>query len=412
MSVGTQPLSDIKVIDLTQGIAGPYATKLLADYGAEVLKIERPPSGDPSRTFGPFPNNQEHPEKSGSFLLLNTNKQSMVVDLKKSQGTDILKALISTADLVIENFRPGVMDQLGLGQEALKSINIKLTLTSISNFGQTGPYRDYKASELTLFAMGGVMNRNGLLGRPPLKLGGNHVQYQAGNIAAMASMFSLFNVKHHDGDGQYIDVAIFETQAASYNARMPMLLAYQYTGERTPRTDVPGSGFGYPAGFYPCQDGYVNITGGGAFWPRTVALLGMPELLNDPRFAPPMGQVSPEGREIFETEIWIPWLLERTKLQIVEQCQQYEILSGAFNTIDEVMDQNPQFEARNYWQTIDHPEAGSFRYPGAPSFTSEKWWQVRSPAPLLGEHTRSILTGHLGYSDTSIEDLVSSGIVS
>ena len=125
-----------------------------------------------------------------------------------------------------------------------------------------------------------------------------------------------------------------------------------------------------------------------------------------------MGQVSPEGKELFETEIWIPWLLERTKLEVVEQCQEYEILSGAFNTIDEVMDQNPQFEARNYWQTIDHPEAGSFRYPGAPSLTSEEWWQTRSPAPLLGQHTRSILTSHLGYSDASIDDLVSSGIVS
>ena len=118
------------------------------------------------------------------------------------------------------------------------------------------------------------------------------------------------------------------------------------------------------------------------------------------------------GREIFETEIWLPWLLQRTKLQVVEECQEHEILSGAFNTIDEVMDQNPQFEARNYWQTIQHPEAGEFRYPGAPSFTTEGWWKVRTPAPLLGEHTKSVLTGSLGYSDTSILELLSSGIVS
>ena len=413
MQSTSQPLADFKVIDLTHGIAGPYATKLLADYGAEVLKVERPPSGDPARTAGPFPHDEEHPEKSGLFLLLNTNKQSIVVDLKQAQGTAILKSLVANADLIVENFRPGVMANLGLDYETLSAINPKLTFTSISNFGQTGPYRDYRASELTLFAMGGVMNRNGLLGRPPLKLGGNHVQYQAGNIAAMASMFSLFNVKHQGAQGQHIDVSIFETQTASYNARMPMLLQYQYTGERTPRVDTPGAaGFGYPAGFYPCQDGYVNITGGGAFWPRTVALLGMPELLNDPRFAPPMGQVSAEGREIFETEIWLPWLLQRTKLQVVEECQEHEILSGAFNTIDEVMDQNHQFEARNYWQTIQHPEAGEFRYPGAPSFTTEGWWKVRTPAPLLGEHTKSVLTGSLGYSDTSILELLSSGIVS
>ena len=186
----TQPLDGIRVIDLTHGISGPYCTKLLAGYGASVLKIERPDTGDYSRTMGPFPDDIPHPEKSGLFLFLNTNKQSMVVDLKQSQGTDIVKELVSTADLVIENFRPGVMDRLGLGQETLKSINRQLTFTSISNFGQTGPYKDYKASELTLFAMGGVMNRSGLLGRPPLKLGGNHVQYQAGNIATMASMFS------------------------------------------------------------------------------------------------------------------------------------------------------------------------------------------------------------------------------
>jgi crotonobetainyl-CoA:carnitine CoA-transferase CaiB-like acyl-CoA transferase len=247
------------------------------------------------------------------------------------------------------------------------------------------------ASELTLFAMGGRMHASGLPERHPLKLGANHVQYQAGNNAAMATLFAWYGLRYGEMGGQHIDVSIFETQVASYNTRMPGLVAFQYTGERSRR--LGGIRMGYPSGFYPCQDGYILITGGGAFWPRTVAMLGMPELLENPRYAPPLGQMDLDAREEFEATIWLPWVLERTKNQIVEECQANEILSGAVNTIDEVVDNNPQADARKYWVTLEHPEAGTLRYPGAPIHTKERWWRPRRPAPLLGQHNQEVLNG-------------------
>ncbi len=385
-----QPLSDLRVLDLTHGIAGPYGTKLLADFGANVIKIERPGTGDFARSLGPFPGDVPHPEKSGLFLFLNTNKRSVVLDLKTPQGVRVIKDLVRDADILVESFSPGVMERLGIGYEVLSKINPDLVMTSVSNFGQTGPYRDYRASELVLYAMGGRMNNTGLPDRYPLKMGGNHVQYQAGNNAAMATLSAWYGQRYRGTRGQHVDVSIFETQMASIHGRLTGLVGYQYTGERS-RRRAAGAG-GYPAGLYPCQDGHVMVSGGGArWWPSTVAMLKMPELLNDPRFAPPLGQLSPEGKLEFETTIWLPWLMERTKQEVADECQSYGIMSTALLAVDEVVDHNPQLKARNYFVEIDHPEAGKFRYPGAPIVTEGRWWRVRRPAPLLGQHTQEVL---------------------
>ena len=224
--LGAQPLADIRVVDLTHGIAGPYCTKLLADFGADVIKIERPDTGDFSRAAGPFVQDTPDLEKSGLFLYLNTNKRSIVLDLKTSQGVEAVKELVRTADVLVENFRPGVMAELGLDYEVLSNLNPNLVMTSISNFGQTGPYRDYLASELTLFAMGGRMHATGLPDRYPLKLGGNHVQYQAGNVAAMATLFAWYADRYRGMGGQQVDISIFETQVGSINMRLRNLLIY------------------------------------------------------------------------------------------------------------------------------------------------------------------------------------------
>lgn len=403
-----QPLSDVRVVDLTHGIAGPYCTKMLADFGADVVKVERPGSGDLARRLGPFPRDVPHPEKSGLFLDLNTNKRGIAVSLKANAGRRVVRELLRGADVLVESFRPGVMARLGLDYASLEGEYPDLLMTSISDFGQTGPYRDYLGSELVLYAMGGRMNTTGLAERYPLKLGGNHVQFQAGNVAAMATLFAFYGRQYQGLGGQHMDISIFQTQMASMNARLTALLSYQYHGERGKR--LTGGGGGFPAGFYPCKDGYVNVTGGGPFWGRVVALLGMPELLDDPRFAPPMGQLSPEGREEFESTIWLPWLLERTKREVIAECQAHEILCGAVNTIGEVVDDNPQFDYRGYFVEIDHPVAGTLRYPGAPLVTGGRWWRVRRPAPLLGQHTAEVL-GELGYSAEDIRRLREDGVV-
>ena len=382
-----QPLSDLRVVDLTHGIAGPYCTKLLADFGADVIKVERPGAGDYARHEGPFPQDVPHPEKSGLFLHLNTNKRSITLDLKTAQGVEVVKELVKSADVLVENFRPGVTASLGLDYDTLSKINPNLIMTSISNFGQTGPYRDYIASELTLFGMGGRMNASGFPDRYPLRLGGNHVQYQAGNNAAMATLFALHGRNYQGMGGQYIDVSIFETQMASINGRMVGLLQYQYNGDIGVR--LGGVRIGYPAGIYPCADGYVNITAGAMFWPRTIAMLGMPELENS-KFAPPMGQLDLDAKEEFEETIWFPWIFQRTRAEVVAACQEFEIPSAGINDFQDVVDNLPQLQERKYFVEIDHPVAGKFRYTGRPIVTDEPWWQIRRPAPTLGQHNDEV----------------------
>ena len=383
-------LNGIRILDLTHGIAGPYCTKLLADYGADVIKIERPGSGDYARTMGPFPDDTPHPEKSGLFLFLNTNKRGITLDLKSSDGIHAFKELVSETDIVVESFRPGVMESLGFGYDTLIKINPNIIMTSISNFGQTGPYKDYKASELILFAMGGKLGSSGLPDRYPVKAGGNHVQYQAGNNAAMATLFAWYGKQYGEIGGQHVDVSIFETQMASINGRLGSLVQYQYNGGLSKRTQ-PGSR-GYPMGYYKCKDGYVQVNGGGVRgWPLTVKMLGLPSLENDPRFAPPDGQLNPGSKEEFERTIWKPWLMERTANQVMEECQKYEIFAVAVSTVDQVMNNNPQFDFRGFFVDIDHPQAGKLRYPGAPIYNNNGWWQPLKPAPLLGEHNQAIL---------------------
>ncbi len=385
----SQPLAGVRVLDLTHGIAGPYGTKLLADFGADVIKVERPGTGDYTRSMGPFPGDTPHPEKSGLFLHLNTNKRSVVLDLKSPQGVQVMKELVRDADILVESFKPGVMERLGLSYEALSKINPNLVMASMSNYGQTGPYRDYLGSELTFFATGGKMNTTGLPERYPLMLGGNHVQYQAGNVAAMALLLAWYAREQRGLGGQYLDLSIFETQMASINGRMNSLVQYAYSGERGVR--LTGGLLGYPQGYYPCQDGIISVSAGRARWPQVVEMLGMPELLKDPRFSGPAAQADPYRREEFEGTIWLPWLLERTKQQVVDECQAHEILSGPINTIDDAMDNNAQADARGYFAAIDHPMTGRLRYPGSPIYAPKGWRRIHAPAPLLGEHTQEVL---------------------
>ncbi len=190
-----QALSDIRILDLTRYISGPYCTKLFADFGADVVKIEKPGEGDPARRMGPFFQDDPDPEKSGLFLHLNTNKRSVTLNLKSQAGKRILKELAKDVDILVENFSPRVMPALGLDYETLESINPRLVMASISNFGQTGPYRDFKASELIIYGMGGAMCTTGLGDCEPVKKGLNVIQYQGGNMAAAATMTALFGAR-------------------------------------------------------------------------------------------------------------------------------------------------------------------------------------------------------------------------
>ncbi len=402
-------LSDIKILDFTHHIAGPYCTKLLADYGADVVKIERPRVGDASRTFGPFPKDIPHPEKSGAFLHLNTNKRSVTLDLKSEDGRRIAFDLASRADAVVESFRPSAMDAFGLGYDALSAANPALVMTSISNFGQTGPYRDWRGSELIFYGMGGELYSTGVAEKQPVKLGEAVGLHQSGTVAAYATTCAVMAARE-TGVGQRVDISLMEVQAGSIDRRMSMLLAYQYNGEisgRTPLGATSGSG-GYPSGVYPCADGFFQVTGGGAYFERVREMLGNPPELAGDEWLTPEAQTDPDMAGLFDA-VFYPFLLDRTKQELWETAQRSRVLSGPLNTMED-LHADGTFRRRGAFAEIDHPEAGAFTYPARPFAMSATPWSVRRPAPLLGQHTGEVL-GELGMPAEEIEELRERGAV-
>ena len=402
-----QALSDVKVLDLTHHVAGPYCTKLLADNGADVIKVEKPGGGDPARAMAPFLGDDPHPEKSGLFLHLNTSKRGITLNLKTERGKMIVRELVAVVDILVESFSPRTMPSLGLAYEDLEKINPKLVMTSISNFGQTGPYRDFKASELILYGMGGAMNNTGIIERYPLKKAGNVIQYQAGTIAAAATMIALFP-NRANGEGQHVDVPIFESQMGTIDRRMSQLLTYQYNNEISYRMSPEEERVGFPTGIYPCLDGFFQIAGGFIFWPRVCKMIDRPDLVGDPGFATPQGQREPESMDRFNA-IWYPWIAERTKQEITEAGQAAGVLCGPISTTEDLVN-DAHWQGRGFWEEIEHPVAGRLTYPGRPFNMTESPWKVSRPAPLLGQHNAEVY-GELGYSREDLVKLRESGVI-
>lgn len=397
-----QALSDIRVLDLTWYISGPYCTKLLADFGAEVIKVEKPGEGDPARRIGPFPHDEPHHERSALFLHLNTNKESITLNLKSRKGKKIVKELVRSVDILVESFSPRVMPSLGLSYEILRKVNPRLVMTSISNFGQNGPYRDFKASELIEYAMGGEMYSTGIEGREPLKLGGNVVQYQAGTIAAVATLGALFAARYR-GVGQHVDVSIMETQAGTVDRRLQHLLAYAYGGVLTNRWPPPREAKSWlilPSGVYPCKDGFLQVLSFPQWLPRYAKALGMPEMVDDPKFKNVLNR---EYAGEFDA-IWYSWLAERSKADAFQALREAKIAAAPVNSPADLLI-DTHLAAREYFVNIEHPEAGQTIQTGAPFKMSETPWQIRRPAPLLGEHNKAIYSRLLGYTEGDLQKL-------
>ena len=399
-------LSDVRILDLTRHVAGPFCTKMLADYGADVIKVERPNGGDVTRRMGPFPDDVPHPEKSGLFLHLNTNKRGVTLNLKSATGKRMFMELVKQVDVVVENFAPRVLSSLGLAYEDLEQINPQVILVSISNFGQTGPYRDYKASEIVLHGMGGNLRSLGLPEREPVKYGSHVALRQAGLIGAAATMAALFT-REARGEGEHVDVAIVETQAGSQDRRAPQLITAQFVNQVFPRR-APGATMA--SGTFPCKDGYVNVTGGGNRFPRALEMIGRPELIEDPRFATPEARLVPENSEDFNREALMPWLMQHTMQEVWSIAQKAHVLSGPIYTSKTLMEDN-HFRDRGMWVEIDHPIAGRYTYPGRPIIMGESPWQLRRPAPQLGEHNEEVYGEALGYESQDLARLRGVGVI-
>jgi crotonobetainyl-CoA:carnitine CoA-transferase CaiB-like acyl-CoA transferase len=392
-----QALRDIRVVDLTHHIAGPYCTKMLADYGAEVIKVE-PPWGDPARRLGPFAGDDPGPERSGLFLHLNTNKLSVTLNLKTATGVAILRRLITDADILVNNFPPRVMPSLGLDDDALWALNPRLIVTHITNFGRTGPYREYRASDLIFYAMGGSMQSTGLADREPVRLADGLMLYHGGNTAAAVTLATYVGARRQ-GRGRSIDVSLFETQAGGADRRATELLSYEYHGLTSERAELIAGIL--PAGYFPASDGYVYFMVLNLWWPRVARMLGRPDLLADPAWTTPDGLFNPAAKEDLDVLFYV-WVAERTKAQVMAEAQAARVAGTAVNDVADLL-ADPHFRARGFWAEYDHPVVGRTIQTGPPIRLSEGGWAARRPAPLLGEHNELIYGDRLGYS---AEDLV------
>jgi crotonobetainyl-CoA:carnitine CoA-transferase CaiB-like acyl-CoA transferase len=397
------PLEGIRVLELARDVAGPFAGKLLADYGADVLKVE-PPTGDPARLAGPFPGDQPHPEKSGLFLHLNTNKRSITLDASTAEGGDLVRRLAAGVDIVVEDFAPGQVAEWGFGWETLSEGRDDLVMASITPFGQSGPYRDYLGTEITLQAIGGPLRNTGHGGKEPLKLGGNVAHYHAGVTTAFAVMAAQLRAEL-GGEGDYIDISVQQCQAGFRDRRTIFLTAASYTGTARNRP-VPGTRLA--TGVRECRDGYVNVLAGRNI-DSLLILIERPDLFSLVKPGVPPNQQPPAVIETLETA-YDEWLMEHDKLDVIARGQELRILCGAVLTVEDLLT-DPHYRDRNVWDTIDHPVAGAFEYPGAPLLMSVSPRSEPRPAPLLGEHNEAVYGGELGIDRDALARLNAAGVV-
>lgn len=399
-SQGPRALGHVRVLDLTQHVAGPYCTKLMAGFGAEVIKIEPPETGDPLRSKGPFVAERPGLERSIPFHWYNTGKSSVVLDLRSEKVVTLCKRLAECADIVVESFAPGVMDDLGLGYETLRSVNPRLVMTSISNFGQSGPYRDYQAEEITEYAMSGAMMATGDPAREPLAAGPLLTQLSAGMKAYIASLMGYFK-SSSTGRGDWIDVSVQE--AALDNIEVG-IVEYLHLGKVAKRANDEHALV--PWRIFPCQDGYAAIIGGPIrHWLKGAALFEEPELSGEKydHMAKRMA-----NRDTIRT-LMAPWLMRHKKSDIYHAGQGQRLAFSYLASLQEVLE-SPQHAEREFFIETQHPEIGSYKMAGAPFKPSNTPW-CQGRAPLLGEHTGSVLRNWLSLSAQEVTALQSEGAI-
>ncbi|WP_254533254.1 CaiB/BaiF CoA transferase family protein [Natrinema gelatinilyticum] len=396
-----KPLDNIRVLSLGQYMSAPYSTMLLADMGAEVIKVERPGTGDPRRSIPPFPEEAEDEKDAigGGFMAYNRNKKSVVLDLQSQEGLDTFKSLAEEADVVVENVRPGVTEKLGIDYETLSEINSGLVYAAVSGFGKMpgyrGPDTERPAFDIVVEAMSGMMQLVGFEDRPPQWTIYGLADLYSGMVTAYSIMLALF-MRERTGEGQYVDTAMYDSML-SLNERMVML--YSFTDEMQPRGRLRHQG---PRRAYEAQDGYVALNiPNDALWERLCKTIDRGDLIEDSRTAD--GPSRAENDDIIRDAIE-GWLSDKTREEACEIFNNNGVPTGPVQTAEDVFD-DPQVEARNMLVDIEDPEYGTNTFARTPMRLSKAPEIKKDPAPRLGEHTESILRDVLGYSDKRIEDL-------
>lgn len=396
-----QALSGLKVLDLTHHIAGPLCSRLLADLGADVVKIEKPDDGDAARRTGPFLGDDPDPEKSIPFLYYNFNKKGITLNLKTFAGRSLLKQLVGWADVLVENFAPRVLPGLGLDYESLEKINPALIMTSISNFGQSGPYRDYKAADIVEYALGGMLYITGAYAREPVKHGLSQAQILAGHNGGVGTLTALY-FQRQTGSGQHVDISVAESVTAML---VPHPVSYAWHGgilRRQMRT------WGISTRIVPCKDGYVSplLVAGYRPWDDLAAFLESPEVGGE-KFQDPAGRVI-YGDELYE--LLAKALADRTKEEIFHSAQQWRFPWTLVQTPEDLA-KCPQLGVRDFYIRMEHPRTGEAVYPGALAKLSRTPWQARCPAPLLGQDNEAVYCDMLGYSRQDLVKLREQGVI-
>ncbi len=401
MSKAAGFLEGLRVLDLTHWVAGPYSTRLMATQGAEVIKIERPGGGDAARRVGPFPDGVPDLSSGALHLYLNPSKKSVTLDIATVTGRTILRELVDWAEVVVENFHPRVMASLGLDYESLREQKPSLVMTSISNFGQTGPYRDFEAKEINLYAVGGLMYITGDPEKEPLHMAARLSQYGAGQNAFAGTLSALWH-RDSTGEGQQVDVAISEYLATILENALSM---YSYAGANFQRTG--NRGYGRAAwGPYPCRNGHVGVIAGPDHkWPEMAELMGIPEL-GDPKFDDRAGR----GENADELDsLMLPWLMEHDKRDIFEQAQKRGLAFSYVATPEDILGWE-HLESRDFFADVEHPGELTLRHPSGPFKTDEMEWTL-GPAPFPGEHNREVICELLGYSASDLVRLRGMGAI-
>ena len=392
------PLEGIKVVELAQIMAGPTCGMLLADMGADVIKVEKLPGGDDTRSYSEPQVNGE----SAAFMILNRNKRGIAVNLKKPGGLEVVKKLLSGADVVTENYRKGTLEKLGLGWEVLHALNPRLVYCAISGYGRTGPYSDKGGFDLIAQGFAGLMSVTGEPGGPPVKSGTPIADINAGIFAALGIVSALL-ARQATGRGQMVDTSLME---AGIQQMYWQAAIYFATGVN------PGpSGSAHiltaPYQAFPTADGWINLGGANqSNWERIVKAIGMPELDADPRFKTNTDRMR-------NLKALVPILGDALKKKPsahwISVFEAEGVPVGPVNrTSDMVAD--PHVKAREMVIEVDHPKAGRVKAIGHPVKFSETRADQARPAPLLGQHTREVLKG-LGYTDPQIEALAQEGAI-
>ena len=397
-SKASLPLDGLRVLDCTQIMAGPFCTLLLADMGADVVKVENPDGGDYGRKMGPpFVKG-----RSDAFLAINRNKRSLALNLRSEDGRRVFKALAERADVVVENFRPGTLERLGLGYPQLSEINPALIYCSISGFGQTGPYRDRGGFDLVAQGMSGLMSVTGTPGGPPVKVGVPITDLTAGMYAAYGILIAYLH-RLRTGEGQLVDTSLLEAGIAYTFWESS---GYFATGE------VPGPlgsahRLSAPYEAFRTKDGYINVGAANqGTWEALCQAIGREELAGDPRY------VSPGDRKLREAEL--AGLLAQTFSRDTTQhwtevLEAAGVPSGPINDLDQVY-ADPQVRHRDMVVELDDPELGRLRNIGIPVKLSRTPGRIRRRAPDLGEHTSEVLL-QAGYSPEEVGGMVEAGVV-